>query len=117
MCSRSYGSTKGKFAGVFCNGSACSQQNSGHSTALHLKECEWSVPGAACGSSVVLTMEGAMDSMDATSRSVAEAHVRSHWPNVLGMGRANCLASVSSVAPPTWMWHIPSTGLQKGHRT
>ncbi len=65
----------------------------------------------------MLTMEGAMDSIDATSRSVAEAHVRSHWPSVLCMGRPGCLASVSSVAPPTWMWHLPSTWLQKDHRT
>lgn len=61
----------------------------------------------------MLTMEGAIDSMEATSRSVAEAHVRSHWPSVLCMGRGGCLASASSDTPSTRMWHVPSTTLQQ----
>ena len=65
----------------------------------HLNGSAWSVPGAAWWPSVVLTIDGAMDSMDATSRSVAEAHVRSHCPSVLCMGKAGCLATTSSGSP------------------
>ena len=60
-------------------------------------------------------MEGAIDSIDATSRSVAEAHVRSHCPSVLCMGSAGCSASASSGPPSAWVWKAPSTSpLQQG---